>query len=86
MPQAGEYDVPQCKPGTPPSQCVYTTTSAFTVRDSMRKCSSMSDVWCAPGWNESSDVLLLRAGTHCHAPASDFCLFGPRRPISSGFF
>ena len=25
--------------------------------------------WCAPNWNEQSDVLLLRAGTHCHAPA-----------------
>ena len=66
---AGEYDVPQCKPGTPPSECVYTTTSLFKVRDSMRKCRSMSDPWCAANWNESSKVMLLRAGTHCHAPA-----------------
>jgi hypothetical protein len=28
-----------------------------------------ADPWCAAGWNETSDVLLLRAGTHCHAPA-----------------
>ena len=66
---AGEYDVPQCKPGTPASECVYTTTSLFKVRDSMRKCSSMSNPWCAANWNEGSDVELLRAGTHCHAPA-----------------
>ena len=33
----------------------------------MRKCSSKSDAFCSPGWNETSDVELLRAGTHCHA-------------------
>jgi hypothetical protein len=66
---AGEYDVPQCSAGTPHSECVYTTTSTFPVRKSMRQCSSMSDPWCAPNWNESAEVLLLRAGTHCHAPA-----------------
>jgi hypothetical protein len=66
---AGEYDVPQCAAGTPPEECVYTTTGTFRVRDSMRKCASLADPWCAPNWNESSDVLLLRAGAHCHAPS-----------------
>ena len=66
---AGEYAVPKCAPGTPPSECVYTTTSLFKVRNSMRKCSSLADVWCAPNWNEDGEVMLLRAGTHCHAPA-----------------
>jgi hypothetical protein len=63
---AGEYDIPQAKPGEEP---VHTLTGNFKVRDSMRRCASRSDVWCAPGWNESSRVALLRAGTHCHAPA-----------------
>jgi len=66
---AGEYDVPQCASGTPAERCVHTTESYFTPRDSMRKCASLADVWCAPNWNEANDVLLLRAGTHCHAPA-----------------
>lgn len=66
---AGEYDVPQCAAGTPPEQCIYTTTSTFPVRQSMRKCSSLSDPWCAANWDESKKVALLRAGTHCHAPA-----------------
>ena len=66
---AGEYDIPQCPKGTPVEECVHTLTGEFLVRDSMHKCSSKSDPFCSPGWNESSDVELLRAGTHCHAPA-----------------
>ena len=54
--------MPQCAEGTPVDQCVHTTESYFTPRDSMRKCSSLSDVWCAPGWDENKDVMLLRAG------------------------
>ena len=65
----GEYDIPQCAAGTPAEECIYTTESTFAVRDSMRKCAALSDGWCAPNWNETNDVLLLRAGTHCHAPA-----------------
>jgi len=70
---AGEYDIPQCPKGTPPEDCVHTLTGEFQLRDSMRKCAAapapVTDVWCAPGWNESQSVALLRAGTHCHAPA-----------------
>ena len=67
---AGEYDVPQCRAGTPPAPCVYMTTAVFRLRDSIRKChGNLADYWCAPNWNEESDVMLLRAGTHCHAPA-----------------
>eukprot|EP00658_Telonema_sp_P-2_P017566 TRINITY_DN16837_c0_g1_i21.p1 TRINITY_DN16837_c0_g1~~TRINITY_DN16837_c0_g1_i21.p1 ORF type:complete len:697 (-),score=123.62 TRINITY_DN16837_c0_g1_i21:336-2426(-) len=66
---AGEYDVPRCAAGTPPSLCVYTTTSTFQVRQSMHRCHSMADPWCAANWNETAGVMLLRAGTHCHAPA-----------------
>ena len=69
---AGEYDVPQCPAGTPTEDCVHTITGEFKLRDSMRHCAQgkpVSDVWCAPDWNESGKVALLRAGTHCHAPA-----------------
>ena len=66
---AGEYDIPQCPKGAPVEECVHTLTGEFAVRDSMHKCSSKSDPFCSPGWNESSQVELLRAGTHCHAPA-----------------
>lgn len=66
---AGEYDIPQCPKGTPVEECVHTLTGDFLVRDSMHKCNGFSDPFCSPGWNESSDVELLRAGTHCHAPA-----------------
>ena len=65
---AGEYDVPQCAPGTASAQCVLTLTGRFKVRDSMRACTSRADSFCSPGWNESKKVALLRAGTHCHAP------------------
>jgi len=69
---AGEYDVPQCPRGMPTSQCVHTITGEFRLRDAMRKCAPgkpVTDVWCAPGWDEAKQVALLRAGTHCHAPA-----------------
>jgi hypothetical protein len=69
---AGEYDIPQCPKGTPVEECVHTLTGEFAVRDSMRKCNPNApptDVWCAPSWDENKTVSLLRAGTHCHAPA-----------------
>jgi len=74
---AGEFDIPQCLKGMSKQVCgamglsngIHTTTSIFRVRDSMRPCKRLSDPWCAAGWNESSSVLLLRAGAHCHAPA-----------------
>ena len=69
---AGEYYVPQCAAGTPPDRCEHAITGHFRVRDSMLPCQNVrSNVWCAPGWNESqtSKVALLRAGSHCHAPA-----------------
>ena len=62
-------DIPQCPQGTPVEECVHTLTGEFLVRDSMHRCSSKSDADCSPGWNEHSDVELLRAGTHCHARA-----------------
>lgn len=66
---AEEYDIPQCPKGTPVEECVHTVTAEFLVRESMRNCTRNSDFFCSPGWNERSDVELLRAGTHCHAPA-----------------
>lgn len=67
---AGEHDVPQCPANTPLDECVHAVSSVFKVRDSMRQCNgNLADVWCAPNWNESQKVVLLRAGAHCHAPA-----------------
>ena len=70
---AGEYDIPQCNRTLHPDaeDCVHTLTGEFTVEDSMRRCSSKSDAFCSPGWptEANASVDLLRAGTHCHAPA-----------------
>ena len=33
---AGEYDVPQCAPGTPADQCVHEITAHFKVSDMMQ--------------------------------------------------
>ena len=33
---AGEYDVPQCAPGTPSDQCVHEITAHFKVSDMMQ--------------------------------------------------
>lgn len=55
----GEYDVPQAKPGTPPQHRVHTVAQDFTVA---------STVEVHPP-TPTTEVLLLRAGTHCHAPS-----------------
>lgn len=54
---AGEYDVPQCTPNTPPSHCVHVITSRWQVKDFVNA-------------NEetAAGVYLIYAGPHCHAP------------------
>jgi hypothetical protein len=65
----GEYQVPQAKPGTPPEQRVHTVSQDFTVASTITgEGVSPSPVEFDPHSSESQ-VLLLRAGTHCHAPA-----------------
>ena len=54
---AGEYDVPQCKPGTPPSQCVHEITSQMV----------MGDIVDA-NKETTAAVELIYAAPHCHAP------------------
>ena len=47
---AGEYDVMQCKPGTPPELCVQTITSRWSVESMMNPCDShpaKSAGWCS---------------------------------------
>ena len=56
----GEYDVPQALAGTPPQERVHTVAQDFTVA---------STLGGAHPPTPTTDVLLLRAGTHCHAPA-----------------
>jgi hypothetical protein len=54
---ASEYDVPQCREGTPPSQCIHEITSEWHVYDFV-------------DGNEQSTagIELIYAGPHCHAP------------------
>jgi hypothetical protein len=56
----GEYDVPQAPPGTPPELRVHTVSQDFTVGDTLG-----GETPPTP----NAQVLLLRASTHCHAPA-----------------
>ena len=63
----GEYEVPQCKPGTSPEECVHTISQDFTVASTVtNEGVTPSPVDLDP---HTSQVLLLRAGTHCHAPS-----------------
>jgi Stress up-regulated Nod 19 len=54
---AGEYDVPQCTPNTPPSQCVHVITSQWQVRECLDANLDMVE-----------GVHLIYAAPHCHAP------------------
>jgi hypothetical protein len=65
----GEYDIPQCAPGTPVQECVHTITSRFSLRDVMSDCDPIDDPWCADSKQVTDKgVALLYAGPHCHAP------------------
>jgi hypothetical protein len=73
---AGEYDVMQCRPGTPAERCVQTITSRWSVKDMINPCDThpvISSGWCAG--NGSADptkvegIQLIYAGPHCHAPS-----------------
>lgn len=70
---AGEYDIVQCKQGTPPSQCVQVLTSRVKLRDIMHDCSTRPDgSGCTGKGSTNSDITqgieLIYAGPHCHAP------------------
>jgi hypothetical protein len=69
---AGEYDVVQCEPGTPESQCVQVITSKWKVRDFLHDCDLHGDASYCTG-KDSTDssktagIMLIYAGPHCHA-------------------
>jgi len=71
----GEYDVPQCAPGTPPHQCVHEITGQFQIKEAMHECTGRSDVWCSPvnvpnkTYPQSQHVALVHISPHCHGPA-----------------
>jgi len=69
---AGEYDIVQCRDGTPPSECVQIITSRFKVRDMIHDCPIHDASYCTgKGSSDSSKtegVKLIYAGPHCHAP------------------
>jgi hypothetical protein len=70
---AGEYDVPQCLPGTPAADCIHVITSRWKVREMMHNCSLRTGDGSCTGTgstdpNQTAGVKLIYAGPHCHAP------------------
>jgi len=67
---AGEYDVPQCAPGSPSDQCVHQITAHFKVSDMMQNCDIRTNPNCwGPGVSNFTGVELIYAAGHCHAPS-----------------
>jgi hypothetical protein len=68
---AGEYDIVQCEPGTPKSQCVQVITSKWKVRDFLHDCSLDDPAYCtgkgSTNDRETAGIKLIYAGPHCHA-------------------
>jgi hypothetical protein len=79
----GEYDIPQCAPGTPAESCVHTITSQLkaidllggltTPLDANRlNCSYYQDTWCGQVANVEATggkFKLLNMAFHQHSPA-----------------
>eukprot|EP00931_Biecheleriopsis_adriatica_P073231 TRINITY_DN47561_c0_g1_i1.p1 TRINITY_DN47561_c0_g1~~TRINITY_DN47561_c0_g1_i1.p1 ORF type:complete len:531 (-),score=57.83 TRINITY_DN47561_c0_g1_i1:73-1665(-) len=79
----GEYQIPQCPPGTPPESCIHTITSKFKAIDmfggltsptnpNRLNCSLYKDVWCGQVEDvERSGGLfkLVYMAFHQHSPA-----------------
>ena len=71
----GEYDVPQCKAGTMPHDCVHVVIGNFQLKDTMHECTGNSDVWCSPvalpnmTYPQSQHVALVHIAPHCHGPS-----------------
>ena len=70
----GEYDVPQCKTGTDPTECVHTLISSFQVKDTIKDCQGDRSSWsCAPSLNnsfpQSNAIDMIHISGHCHAPS-----------------
>jgi hypothetical protein len=68
---AGEYDIVQCKDGTPPSECVQVITSRWKVRDMMIDCPIHDASWCTGKGSTKSSITegikIIYIGPHCHA-------------------
>ena len=69
----GEYDIPQCIPGTDPRECVHTLISNFQVKDTISDCKGDRSKWmCAPSYPsfpQSQEIDLIHVSGHCHAPS-----------------
>ena len=69
----GEYDVPQCTPGSDPRECVHTLVSNFQVKDTISSCDGDRSKWmCAPSYPsfpQSQEIDLVHVSGHCHAPS-----------------
>jgi len=65
--RAGEYDIVQCPPGTPSSQCVQVITAHWSVQQMLSNCDGE---WCTGKGSDLADgIELIYAGPHCHAPS-----------------
>jgi hypothetical protein len=64
---AGEYDIPQCADGVPPSQCVHVITSRWKVRDAIAHFCDEAE-WCHADDSNTAGIELIYLGPHCHAP------------------
>lgn len=69
----GEHDVPQCLPGTAPSQCIFELTGRWEVKDMMSNCSIRHGAGFPCTGVGSTDpsktagVKLIHIAPHCHA-------------------
>lgn len=68
---AGEYDVVECKAGTPQAECVQVITARWKVRDMMIDCPIHDASWCTGKGSTNSSVTkgikFIYIGPHCHA-------------------
>mmetsp|Transcript_56578 Transcript_56578/g.137387 ORF Transcript_56578/g.137387 Transcript_56578/m.137387 type:complete len:937 (+) Transcript_56578:126-2936(+) len=64
---AGEYDIKQCQPGTPTSQCVHVITSQWAITDML---ADFEGEWGTGTDSMKADgIELIYAAPHCHAPS-----------------
>eukprot|EP00980_Cylindrotheca_fusiformis_P016757 scaffold5048_cov121-Cylindrotheca_fusiformis.AAC.8 len=68
---AGEYDIVQCKDGTPKVECVQVISARWRVRDMMIDCPIHDASWCTGKGSTNSSmtegIKFIYVGPHCHA-------------------
>lgn len=62
-----EYDVPGCRPGTPPHECTHTVSGQYSLASQLRRQGVESEEVRLPP--NSTTFELVYAAAHCHAPS-----------------